>query len=83
MVPGIAVRVMRSGKHEGKTHARNALLEGARGSIVLWQNEEVVDRPDWMNPDLNAKARRALSLTALVIARIDSIHRANDSRASS
>lgn len=81
LVPGIAVRVMRSAKHEGKTHARNALLERARGSIVLWQNEEV-DGADWMNPDLNPRVRRTLWLTALVIARIGSIHRASDSRAS-
>jgi glycosyltransferase involved in cell wall biosynthesis len=78
LVPGIAVTVIRSPAHEGATRAKTTLLDRARGSIVLWQNEEV-DLADWMNPDLDGKARRALWLTALVIARLDSTRGANDS----
>jgi glycosyltransferase involved in cell wall biosynthesis len=80
LVPEIAVTVIRSPAHEGATRAKTALLDRARGSIVLWQNEEA-EHADWMNPDLNPKARRALWLTALVIARLDSVPGANDSRA--
>ena len=71
LLPRIAVTLTRSPVHQGASLARSELIKQARGSFLLWQNEEV-HGGDWIRPelDLGVRTRRAISMQEFVANRI-------------
>ncbi len=70
LVPEVPIKLTRSHQHQGAAHARSELLEQARGSILMWQNEDLAG--DWIRPDAvySLSQRRSISVLEFVSSRI-------------
>jgi hypothetical protein len=71
LLPETAVRLTRSSQHQGPAHSREELLSQARGSIVMWQNQDI-HGSDWIRPeaDHSVNQRRSVSVVDFVANRI-------------
>jgi glycosyltransferase involved in cell wall biosynthesis len=70
LLPEIAIKLTRSSEHQGAAHSRKELLRQARGSILMWHNEDLGS--GWIRPeaDYPLSQRRSISVQDFVANRI-------------